>query len=169
MRKFIYLGFLIASNLLSSCASLDSPFMGDPIVEDYGYGANAGTYGVIPSRQIAIMSARDNISDSIVFICAEPAVDLSDTIVSSQAPGLKAKGPAPGTSGVGAYSRAQNLSPTAKNLFEGVQLYRDGMYRLCQAKMNGVISDNDFSEGMNNLLNQSVKLITAERPYLSKS
>ena len=169
MRKFVYLGLLITCNLLTSCTFQDIPLIESPFIGDHGFSKNVAFYDVAPSRRMVIMSARDNTNDSILFICTEPPADVFANIVNSLAAGLQAQASASGTSGSAAFSMAQSLSPTAQNLLKGVQFYRDGMYSLCQAKMNGVISDNDFSEKMNNLLNQSVKLITAEPPYLSKN
>ena len=163
MKKLVYLGLLIASNLLTGCASLDSPLTGKPFIEDRGYRANVAINDIaFPSRRMGFVSARNNAHESIVFICAEPSADVSDSMISSLAAGSLAQESASGDPGSSAFSIAQNLSPTAQSLYRGVQLYRDGMHRLCQARMNGVISDNDFSEEMDNLLNQSVKLITGK-------
>ena len=169
MKKFVYLGLLITCNLLTSCTFHDTPLMESPFIGDQGFSKNVAFYGVTPSRRMVIMSARDNTNDSMLSICAEPPTEVSDNIVNSLATGLQAQASAAGTSGSAAFSMAQSLSPAAQSLLKGVQLYRDGMYSLCQAKMNGAISDTDFSEKMDNLLNQSVKLITAEPPYLSKN
>lgn len=163
MKKFACLGLLIASNLLTSCASLDSPLRAKTVAEGPVYRAQVSVNGIAaPPHRMGFVSARNNAHDSIVFICAEPSVDVPSNMVSSQPAGPQAQELTSGTSESDAFTMAKNLSPTAQNLYRGVQLYRDGMQRLCQARMDGVMSDNDFSEKMNNLLNQSVKLITGK-------
>ena len=114
-------------------------------------------------------SARNKAHEPMVFICDEPVVNAPNNMTSTPASTPANQESNSEASGSGAFTMAQNLSPTAQNLYRGVQLYRDGMQRLCQARMDGVMSDNDFSEKMNNLLNQSVKLITGEVFQQSKS
>lgn len=163
MSKFACLGLLIAGNLLTSCASVDSPLPVKSITQSQGHSAElAVNSSAAPTRQMGFASARNNAHDPTVFICDAPAVNVPNNAARTTATGPKNREPNSEASGDGAFTMAQNLSPTAHNLYRGVQLYRDGMQRLCQARMDGLLSDNDFSEKMNNLLNQSVKLITGE-------
>jgi hypothetical protein len=170
MNKFACLGLLIAGNLLTSCASLDSPLPAKSITQSQGYSAEVVVNRIaVPPREMGFASARNNAHDPMVFICDAPAVNVPNNAASTPATGPQNQGSNSEASGGGAFTMAQNLSPKAQNLYKGVQLYRDGMQRLCQARLDGVMSDNDFSEKMSNLLKQSVKLITGEVSKQSKS
>jgi hypothetical protein len=143
--------------------------MEQPIIEDHSRGIT--TFGTIPSRRMVIVKPEHGSNAENVFVCAEPSPDVSDNIASSLVAATSGKGlPLEGTSAVEiAASISKSLATTAQFLFkrtQGMQLYRDGMYNLCQARMNKIISDKEFKAQSNVLLEQAVILINAEIPHL---
>ena len=154
------------------CSAFTPP-MEMPIIEDHSHDGRVTTFSTIPSRRMVILTEPEKGS-GIFIVCAEPSADVSDNIASSMAAALTAKGPNKGTESSGnvGLSIANTLATTAQHLFkrtQGLQLYRDGMYNLCQAKMNGIIDNKTFQAKADVLLEKAVLLITKEIPYLDKT
>lgn len=157
---------------LAGCTSLTPP-MERPIIEDHSHDGRITTFATIPSRRMVVLTEHEKNSGRIV-LCAEPSADVSDNIASSLAAAMTAKGPSSGdkTSAELAASISKTLATTAQHLFkrtQGLQLYRDGMYNLCQARMNGIINDATFIERADALLDKATKLIEKELPHLANT
>jgi hypothetical protein len=95
--------------------------------------------------------------------CAEPPPDVAQNILTSLQVAINASGgklPAD----VGAeFSRA--AASTAQSLLsrsQGLQMYRDGMYYLCQRFMNGVINQERYDHEAKELLTQTTNLVREE-------
>ena len=159
---------------LSGCSYLTRP-MEQPVIEDHSIDNRIATFATIPSRRVIIMKAEDlqaSGTDSqndnrTIIVCAEPPADVSDNIAGAFGSALTATLPATGSPP--AASIAANMSESrataAKYLIQrtqGLQLYRDGMYNLCQAKMNKIIDDETFIARADKLLEVSAALIKAE-------
>ena len=162
----------ITAVAVSGCSSLTPP-MEKPIIEDHSHDGRVTTLATIPSRRVVVITEHEKDSGNII-LCAEPPADVSDNIASSLAAAVTAKGPASGdkTAGELATSISKTLQSTAQHLFkrtQGLQLYRDGMYNLCQARMNGIIDNKTFQESADKLLDTAAVLIQAEIPHLSKT
>lgn len=110
-----------------------------------------------------------------LFVCAEPSADVSDNLASSLSAAISGKGPLGAdekTAAEVAASIAKTLETTAQLLSkrsQGLQLYRDGMYNLCQARMNKFVTDKQFAARSAKLLDKAVELIKAEIPYLENT
>jgi len=144
--------------------------MEKPIIEDHSHDNRVTAFATVPSRRMVILTENKKDSGKII-LCAEPSADVSDNIASSLAAAVTAKGPSSGDKSAGevATSISKTLATTAQHLFkrtQGLQLYRDGMYNLCQARMNGIINDVQFQTGAAELLKQSAILIQSEIPHL---
>jgi len=170
-KQICMLCMMLAMAGATGCSLFVSP-MEKPIIEDHSRGIT--TFATIPSRRMVILSPHDrNIKNSPkeVFICAEPSPDVSDNIASSLTAALSGKGLSAGNVSASDITADifRTLETTAQNLFkrsQGVQLYRDGMYNLCQARMNGIIDDAAFMTKAEELLKSSVELVRQEIPYL---
>ena len=60
---------------------------------------------------------------------------------------------------------AKSLETTVKSLFQrsqGVQLFRDGLYNLCQAHLNGAITATQYHDNYNKLLMKASEVIKDE-------
>lgn len=134
-----------------------------PVIEDKvgdaGKGYKVGTLATTPERRVVIVDLDDG------KFCAEPPADAGENLASSFAAALE------GTDGSIELKAelAKAFASSVKQLFQrsqGVQLYRDGMYSLCQAYLNGAILDDEFNKKQEELLKQSAYLIEKEIPYL---
>ncbi len=168
--------FIITTTLLiGGCTFFTSP-MERSIIEDHSRGVT--TFATIPSRRMVIVKKNDNGKcenneeiDNII-ICAEPSPDVSDNIASSLAAAITAKASASGNNSGQELSAniSKELITNAQYLLkrsQGLQLYRDGMYNLCQARMNGIIDNNTYKKKASELLNIAIDLIKIEIPYLT--
>ncbi|MES9851791.1 MAG: hypothetical protein ABW170_08165 [Candidatus Thiodiazotropha sp. L084R] len=157
---------------ITGCTSLTPP-MERPIIEDHSHDGRVTTFATIPSRRMVVLTEHMKNSGKLI-LCAEPSADVSDNIASSLAAAMTVKGPASDEKSTAelAASISKTLATTAQHLFkrtQGLQLYRDGMYNLCQARMNGIINDSTFMNRADTLLKKSSYLIEKELPYLHKS
>jgi hypothetical protein len=160
----------VAATLLTGCSTFTAP-MEKPIIEDHSHDRRVTTFATIPSRRLVIMSSEGEKTGAI-FVCAEPSADVSDNLASSLSAAISGKGPSGADAAEVAASIAKTLETTAQLLSkrsQGLQLYRDGMYNLCQARMNGVIKDELFIARSSDLLDRAEKLIHAEIPYLGNA
>lgn len=155
MNKFLLpIGFMIIASTSTSCGM--SLFNANgAIVED-----KEGKF-----RTIAVKSDRRIImfNDEKLQYCAEPPPDVAQNISGA----LRATAEASGgklPAEVGAeFSKA--YASTAQKLMnrsQGLQLYRDGMYFLCQGFFNGVIPKEEFKDKSISLLETVRDLIKLE-------
>lgn len=170
MKKTHVLTGLFLVLPIVGCSAFTPP-LEKPIIEDHSHDGRVTTFATIPSRRMVILTEHKKNSGDII-LCAEPSADVSDNIVSSLAASVSAKGPSTGekTAGEVASSISKTLASTAQHLFkrtQGLQLYRDGMYNLCQARMNGIIDNKTFEDRSNLLLEKTTRLIEIEIPYLA--
>lgn len=122
---------------------------------------------------MVVLTEHEKNSGKIV-LCAEPSADISDNIASSLAAAITTKGPSSGdkTSAELAASISKTLATAVQHHFkrtQGLQLYRDGMYNLCQARMNGIIDDATFMDRADKLLEKTTGLIEKELPHLANT
>lgn len=99
-------------------------------------------------------------------ICAEPAPDTAENVASTLRALASAKYKGVDVSG----ELATSFAKSAVSLFtrsQGIQLFRDSSYTLCQAYMNGAINGNQYLEQYGILLNRAADLIKAELPTLA--
>jgi hypothetical protein len=145
---------------ISGCGlSWFTPPMKQPIIEDKLGSTGFRTLATTPERRIVIFT-----KDERKF-CAEPSADVTNNLTSAFAAALEGSD---GTIEAKA-TISKAFASTAKQLFQrsqGVQLYRDGMYSLCQSFLNGVINAGELKQMQTDLLEKSSALIAKEIPYL---
>ena len=151
---------------LSGCA-LVTPPIEHPTIEDHS--GHLGTFSTVAERRVVITKREyKNMSGDNAYeskFCAEPPPDATQSIASAltaalsgSAAGLKAK---PEVS----VEFAKSLETTAKSLFQrsqGVQLFRDGLFNLCQASLNGAIIPGEYVAQYNLLLTKASEIIKEE-------
>lgn len=145
--------------------------MGKPVIEDHS--GLVGTFATVAERRMVITqkkfetSAKDHPDNPgyVSLFCAEPPPDSTQSIASSLTAALKAEASQGNNKqGIDA-GTAQALITTARSMFtrsQGIQLFRDGVYNLCQAHLNGAIKADEYSTNFNNLLLISGGLIQKE-------
>lgn len=151
---------------LSGCSYFTSPIE-KPVIEDHS--GHLGTFATVAERRMVITKkVYENMSGEYAYqskFCAEPPPDATQSIASVLTAAVK--GSADGAKGNPqiAIEVAKSLETTAKSLFQrsqGVQLFRDGVYNLCQANLNGAITDAQYEVLYRKLLNISSEIITEE-------
>jgi hypothetical protein len=101
--------------------------------------------------------------ETVIRFCAEPPPDvaesLADTFRFLAEAQLEKADVKVGTEFYKAFTSS------AMSLFyrsQGIQLFRDGLFNLCQAQLNGLIKDQQYIKKYEDLLNKSSKLIKQE-------
>lgn len=147
---------------LSGCASYFSAR--PPVIEDkvglsgretVGTLATAADYRVIYVKL-----------DPDAKLCAEAPADAGAQFSQTFAAALSAAGAQP----LGVEAKA-GLAVAMKQLFkrsQGVQLYRDGAFALCNLYLNGGMSQAQYFAELQELRKTAARLIEKEIPYLEK-
>lgn len=159
MRIFNVLIQIVIVPLLAGCSFFTAPKL-RPVIEDKvgKLGEErAGTLAMTAERRIVLVNL-----DTGKF-CAEPSPDAAENVANNFAGSAAATTP----EGIQAQVAIANaFAANAKQLFarsQGVQLYRDGTYALCQALLNGVITtEAEYRAAMTELLDSSTKLVIKE-------
>ena len=155
MKKIV--AVLMGGCGLTGCAFLTPPYE-QPIIEQHAQG-RINTFGVIPSRRMMIV--KSDGPGTPILICAEAPADVTDNLASTLAASLSASTKA----GDAAAGVSKTLETVGQNLFkrsQGVQLFRDRAYHLCQARMNNFISNEQYQAGMNDAFEKTIGLIEKE-------
>lgn len=163
-RRLCSLTLGAALLLLAGCATFTSP-KEQPVIEDK-LGENFGTLAVTAERRIIIFG-RDKSKNGEKLVCAEPSPDVAESLVSS----LKAVAEASVKKG-GAETNAgleisKSLATAISSVFtrsQGIQFFRDNMYALCQAHLNGVVTPAQFNAMYAQITKYSYDLIAKEMP-----
>lgn len=173
---------LISFTLLSACSAFTAPKEKPVITDKVGlklFSSDETTvFTLTPERRTVIVVSKDpenqyNSPDSKTFrplqFCAEPPPDVAEGLVSSLRAVAEAtvKNAASETDVSAAAELTKSLSTSVSNLFyrsQGVQVLRDGLFSLCQAYINGIISEQDYLSLYKTLLQTSSTLIAAEIP-----
>lgn len=153
-----------APALLAGCSAFTAP-KEQPVIEDK-VGGSIRTLAVTAERRAIIFGARSDLR-KVDQICAEPSPDIAESLVSS----LKVIAEATIKKG-DVETRAnleinKTLATAIATLFtrsQGIQFFRDNMYALCQAHMNGAIDTKQFAEEFKRISNLSATLIKKEIP-----
>jgi hypothetical protein len=163
--------------LFSGCATFtppkERPVERDTIPLSRILGARVGSvFSMTPERRTVIVIPYYEEKESEgkkVRICAEPPPDVADNLTSSIRFLAEAQVKHPEIPvGVSAeFYKA--FASSATRLFyrsQGIQLFRDGMYNLCLAYINGAITGDQYIEKLEKLLDSAVALIKHEMPTL---
>lgn len=166
MKRLILAIFAVVN--LSGCA-LFSSTNEQPVIEDH-------ITDWIGRKKIGVLSTTAARRE-VVFqmpsnrFCAEAPPDVAESLSSSLSLLAQGSGKEP-TSSVDVTARlevARTLATTIATLFrrsQGVQLFRDGSFNLCEAHLNGAIDGPQYKELHEALLKTAVALITQEIPQM---
>jgi len=167
---------VVTSFMISGCGlSLFVPPIEDPVRVDYVgtiFGdRKTNVFSLTPERRIVLVVRKvaEGQTPGGIMVCAEPPSDVAQNIASSIKAAAEASAKdSSGKSAAFSTDLSKALSTSATSLFyrsQGVQLFRDGLYSLCQANMNGLVKNHeDFWEKYEALLNASFALIAQEIP-----
>lgn len=155
---------LVAFASLSGCASYFTPR--PPVIEDKVgiWGREmVGTLSTAPDYRVVYVKLSDQAK-----LCAEAPADAGAQFGSTFAAALSA--PAGSAPPVSLEAKA-GLAVAMKQLFkrsQGVQLYRDGSFALCNLYLNGSIDAKQYFAELQELRKTAASLIEKEIPYLEK-
>ena len=118
---------------------------------------------LIDAKQRAIISTPQNDPESnrTTFVCAEPSPDALSAISATFAGSFGSTQQDEKLQGALAFA----VRETAKQLGTRnatIQLLRDGLYRQCEAYMNGLIGDTTYEQIANKYINAMVVLLAIE-------
>ncbi len=162
MRHVVLLALIVA---LAGCGSVLSPRA--PIIEDK-VGDSVRTVASAPDYRISYVVKTDPTdARERVRVCAEAPADAGAQFASSFTAGLQG-------SKAGATLDANatlGMAVAMKQLFrrsQGLQLYRDGAFALCNMYINGVLEKQEYLRELVEFRKDAVALIKEEIPHMSK-
>lgn len=160
MHPFIVVLFLL---LLSGCGSYFTPR--PPVIEDKvgrWLHETVGTLATAPDYRVVYVRLDENAK-----LCAEAPADAGAQFGSTFAAALSAP-----IEGVPLTAEAKaGLAVAMKQLFkrsQGIQLYRDGSFALCNLFLNGAVTDAQYLTELQELRKTAAGLIEKEIPFLGK-
>lgn len=169
----IFLSISLTMLLFTGCAHFtppkEHPVQYDKIAISRILGTRIGSvFSMTPERRTVIVVPQKPVD---FRICAEPPPDVAENLASTIRFIAEAQVKHPEIPvGVSAeFYRA--FASSSMRLFyrsQGIQLFRDGMYNLCQAYMNGAITEKEYVEKYKELLDSATKLIIEEMPSLEE-
>lgn len=138
----------------------------NPVIEDSiktSNGAVLGTLATTAERRLVLVPLAGK---HVGKFCAEPSPDAAESLVASFKASLEASGKAENSAEAKLKSEfARSLATSAGSLTkrsQGLQMFRDGVFALCQARMNEFLTDAEFVEQTWRLRQEAGKLIDAE-------
>ena len=147
---------IFATFTIGGCAWLTPPIQ-RPVLEDHmNKGTAVGILAITPERR-AILIEPYNAGATYSRFCAEPSPDVAQALTATLQASANASASAQIKSAAGdtksgdadlAAQFAQSLAASNSQLFnrsQGVQLFRDASYALCQAYLNGALKGDEVS------------------------
>ena len=159
---------LLLFSLLTGCGtSLFNPR--SPVIEDKVgglpvFGGKIGTLATAADYRVVYVKLDDKAK-----LCAEASPDAGAQFASTFAAVLSAQ--ASGTPAPLSVEAKTGFAVAMKQLFkrsQGIQLYRDGAFALCNLYLNGGITEPQYLSELQELRKSSVDLIKQEIPLLEK-
>lgn len=152
--------------LVQGCSAFTPPKL-KPVIEDRISEHDEKTVGVLattPERRIVLVKMPEQL------FCAEPSPDAADNVSHAISAALEAS--TTGKLSEAQIGVAQKVATSVRQLFQrsqGIQLYRDGNFMLCNSYLNGVIKDEaKYLAQQDKILQAAKELILAEITELSK-
>ena len=137
----------------------------NPVIEDAvgrWFQETVGTLAVKADRRIIVVRL-----DKEAKFCAEPPPDVAENLTKELAVVMEAqaKEPQSGIGGSGKLDLKDNLTTKIQELVkrtQGVDIYRTGMYALCQHFLNKGLEPSELKESSDQLLETAKELILKE-------
>jgi len=165
-KIFITLLFLVS---FSGCgtATFGDPST-NPVIEDAvgrWFEETVGTLAVKADRRIIVVRLEEEAR-----FCAEPPPDVAENLTKELAVVMEAQAKAPqsGIGGSGKLDLKDNLTTKIQELVkrtQGVDIYRTGMYALCQHFLNEGLTPSELKDSSDKLLVAAQELILKELEF----
>jgi hypothetical protein len=137
--------------MLSGCGNLNS------VYRDLNTADGRGA--LIDIKQRAIVVAKRTAAPNDVIVCAEPSPDA----LSAYAAELAAKADLPNGMSAQLSSALQESASFTGLRTQSIQLLRDSMYRICEAHMNGAITQGQYDLLARRYQKHTVALLAIEQ------
>jgi hypothetical protein len=149
----------------------------NPVIQDYTSPAifrssSVNIFATTASRRLAVFREVDT---GVFVSCAEPSPDVGEVFAEAIAAGLKASAevsPVSGGTGSGELAAefgravATQIAPLLYRT-QGLQLYRDAIYKLCIDRMNNWITQEKYDLEREEKFAKTVSLIEKELPLIA--
>jgi hypothetical protein len=164
-RKLVISPLLLS---LSSCGlSMTSSRETNPVIQGMLYDAlipGAVEYlAPTASRRLVLYKKK---TDGTIMSCAEPPPDVGEAFAATVAGGAQLAAAKGDDTRIGASAQFLRLSATeiVALLYrtQGLQLYRDAQWSLCNDVLTGVVDPKDYSEQKAFIFNKTLDLIKVE-------
>lgn len=142
---------------------------GTPIFHEYSISDGEDTTSaLIDAKQRAVIATPGRLDPEdpgsrAVLVCAEPSPDALSVVSSSLGAAASVGGDGEGRSNVSIASAIQEAVRELGHRNATIQLLRDGLYRQCEAYLNGVISADEYRALSNRYVDGMVVLLAIER------
>lgn len=168
---FVIWIFLFLAGCSAFTAPKEKPVITDKVGLDFFGKEDTTVFSLTPERRTVVVVKSDSQNAGVppLQFCAEPPPDVAEGLASS----LRALAEASvddeksKISAQGAAELSKSLSTSINTLFtrsQGVQVFRDGLFALCQAYINRIIGKEEYKEIYSDLLIKSYTLVLAEIP-----
>lgn len=146
--------------LTTGCAYL-SPPAENPIIEHHAR-ERVNAFAVVPARRVVLVKAETRHPDSPLVVCGEAPADVTDNIASTFAASLAAAATKGNEISAGISRSLETFGQLLFKRSQGLQLFRDQSYYLCQARMNGFMSDEQYRRELARAFDSVLPLIDQE-------
>lgn len=179
MRLRSFLAYAAVGLSLSGCAgTMGNAVVDEQLLNDKGWG-RASVLSTTAERRAVIVRVPSSDHNGAmkpegnIQVCAEPSPDVAAAVTSSLSAALDA---AMKTGGPDAMQLSASLASsyaTALTVLtqrsQGVQMFRDGLYSLCQMYMNGALNKTDLAARYKELLEKTAHLVELELPLINQA
>jgi hypothetical protein len=158
----IRIGLITSLLMLSGCGLNMFAGSKSPVVIDH-VGDRVGTMAVTTDRRVVLIRLQENSASEAGRFCAEPPLDADQNVMGALAAmrDLSTDKIEASVKVELARSFAQ-IFPAFVRRTQGLQLYREAMYNLCQNYLNHAIKADELQAQSMKFFDVSVKLIEQE-------
>ena len=155
-------GCLISLLMLSGCGLNMFAGSKSPVVIDH-VGDRVGTLAVTTDRRVVLVRLQENSASEAGRFCAEPPLDADQNVTGALAAMRDLSTDKIDTSVKVELARSfAQVFPAFVRRTQGLQLYREAMYNLCQNYLNHAIKADELQAQSMKFFDVSVKLIEQE-------
>lgn len=116
---------------------------------------NEGNGALIDIKQRAIFVSKQTDDNSTTFVCAEPSPDAMSAFAAETSLSVQEK--------VNLAAALQEGATYTGLRTQSIQLLRDGMYRLCEARMSGALDNDEYNLLLRRYQKNMVALLAIEQ------
>lgn len=155
---------------LAACSGHRPPVVEDKIGGNFGFNEELGTFAIAPDYSVAFVQLSNTEhrmqGDSGNRFCAQAPADAASELSSAFSGAVKAASESGQTIDL---SAAGQFASAIRQLFvrsQGVQLYRDGSFAVCNAYLNDALTKQQYNDQLEALRMTAQALIHEQIPYI---